>query len=72
VSKRKERFDSEGKGWKLEDPQIKHFIYNELDHALTFRQLMSEGILSEWPDRKGKWRGYLWGTKYEEKEGTVS
>jgi hypothetical protein len=67
VSKRKERFDFEERGWPLDDPQVKQYIFNGLYHALLY-MLMRKGVLTQWPDRKGKWRGYLWAEEYGERK----
>ena len=71
VSKRKQRFDFEEKGWPLDDPQVKQYLFNGLYHELL-HTLMSKGVVSQWPDRKGKWRGYLFPEEYEERKPKIA
>ncbi len=70
VQSQEEEFDFEGKGWSVKNPAISRYVFIELNHAFD-NALTKTGILGEsspGPDRRGKWKGYLWCTEYVEDE----
>ena len=63
-------FDFQRHGWDLSDPSIKEFLINDLWHAVRWK--LTEGrVLTNLKelDRKGKWRGFLWGNEYKDVPG---
>ena len=63
-------FDFQRCGWDLSDPSIKEFLINDLWHAVQWK-LTEERVLTNLKelDRKGKWRGFLWGNEYKDIPG---
>jgi len=61
----REGFDFTDQGWSLDDPDIRQYIFNQLSRSLL-DMLQKNGVLETLPQRKGEWRGYLWGMEYQE------